>query len=39
MLKKKKKKKKHTVIPTIGGKEYRNDGTFDRKLSVAILTI
>ena len=34
-----KKKKKHTVIPTIGGKKCRNDGTFDRKLSVAIPTI
>ena len=30
--------KKHTVIPTIGGKKCRNDGTFDRKLSVAIPT-
>ena len=33
------KKKQHTVIPTIGGKKCRNDGTFDRKLNVAIPTI
>jgi len=33
------KKIKHTAIPTIGGKKCRNDGTFNRTLSVAILTI
>ena len=34
-----KKKKKHTVIPTIGGHKWRNGGTFDKKLSLAIPTI